>query len=129
MSGNRIISLEDERKKKKNRQKKQIKSKSKFKKLNSQKRKKLVMIVLIGFLLFGFSLYKIMSLYIEKNKLTYENQKLIEERDKVKEASKDTDSLEIIEKKAREDLNLVLPGEVIYVLPDDSGKEIKKSED
>ena len=97
------------------------------------KRRLTVFLVVAAFLLLtvGFSFYKIVSLKVEESKLQQEQEELKEERDALQQEMKDVKSPEYIEKQAREQLHLLLPGEILYMLPgeddntdgsDDSGE-------
>ena len=69
----------------------------------------------------GFSSYKIISLKMEESKLQQEQEQLKEERDALKQEAEDVKSPEYIEKQARDQLHLVLPGEILYMLPEENG--------
>ena len=85
---------------------------------------RLLIIAAILVVVFGFSIYKIISLNVERIKLRNEQTKLLEQKKEYKKESENVNSLEYVEKKAREDLKLVLPGEIIYSIP--NGKDEKK---
>lgn len=128
MTDKNVIDIEDVRvnrlKKKKRRQKKPLSLRQR-----QQKRRKFITSLAIVFLLMstlGYSLYKIVSLQIEKNKLKEEQQMLKEERDRLEVESKNVESLDYIEQQAREQLHLVLPGEILYILPEEEQGDNKK---
>ena len=93
-----------------------------LKRVNTAQR--LVIIVLIGVFVIagGYSVYKIGYLSMEKHRLNEEKITLQREREQLKEQLKNVQDLEYIEEEAREKLNLILPGEVIYKFSDDEGK-------
>lgn len=120
MSEKNVIDIEAARsrhnkKKKKKREKRPLSPRRK----QQIKRKLTVYLVVAAFLLLtvGFSSYKIISLKIEENRLQQEKEELMEERDALQEETKDVQSKEYIEKQAREQLHLLLPGEILYMLP------------
>ena len=117
------------KKKKKTKEKKPLSPRRK----QQIKRRLTVFLVVAAFLLLtvGFSFYKIVSLKVEESKLQQEQEELKEERDALQQEMKDVKSPEYIEKQAREQLHLLLPGEILYMLPgeddntdgsDDSGE-------
>ena len=58
-----------------------------------------------------------------KNRLQIEQEELKKERDELKEEAKNVKSLDYIEQQARKQLHLVLPGEILYVLPESEDKK------
>lgn len=129
MSESKIIDLEKARKSKssktrkgKDKVAKSTKKQTLSPKRKAEKRKRMMLLALLFLLVFGYSTYKIIGLLIERNSLKKENQQLTEQKKQLEEDIKHIDSLEYIEKKAREELNLVLPGEIIYV-PEQENKE------
>lgn len=76
----------------------------------------LILIVLIGL---GFPARKIIKLEIENKQLKEENQVLTEQRDKLKIELKNVNSKEYIEDRARQQLRLVNPDEILFVFPED----------
>ena len=66
---------------------------------------------------------KIVSLKMENKNLKQEQELLKEKRETLKTEKENVNSLDYIEQKAREQLHLVLPGEILYVLPQDEKKE------
>jgi cell division protein FtsB len=80
-------------------------------------------IICIIFLLAGLSVYKIIDLKLEENKLEGQRQELIKEQKKLKEELKNVNDPEYIEQQARKQLKLIMPGETLYVLPDEKDPE------
>ena len=80
-------------------------------------------IICIIFLLAGLSVYKIIDLKLEENRLEGQRQELIKEQKKLKEELKNVNDPEYIEQQARKQLKLIMPGETLYVLPDEKDPE------
>lgn len=124
MSG-KVISLEEARERKTRKRKKASEPMTaRRKKKIVRNRIRLLIIAAILVVVFGVSIYKIISLNVERIKLRNEQTKLLEQKKEYKKESENVNSLEYVEKKAREDLKLVLPGEIIYSIP--NGKDEKK---
>ena len=131
MAEKNVIDIEAarSRRKKKKKEKKPLSPRRK----QQIKRRLTVFLAVAAFLLLtvGFSFYKIVSLKVEESKLQQEQEELKAERDALQQEMKDVKSPEYIEKQAREQLHLLLPGEILYMLPgeddntdgsDDSGE-------
>ena len=124
MSG-KVINLEEARERKTRKRKKaSAPMTARRKKKIVRNRIRLLIIASILVVVFGVSIYKIISLNVERIKLRTEQTKLLEQKKEYKKESENVNSLEYVEKKAREDLKLVLPGEIIYSIP--NGKDEKK---
>lgn len=120
MSGNNVIDIEAARsKRKKSKKKKKEKKPLSPRKKQQIKRKLMIYLLVAGFLILtlGYSTYKIISLKIEENQLQKKQEQLKEERDNLKEEAENVKSPEYIEKEARKQLHLLLPGEILYMLP------------
>lgn len=134
MSGKNIINIETARRKKEPSKKKRTLSKKnkpvEKKQLSPRARKKrnrrrLLYIILIGIValvLVGFA-GKIISLKAENARLLEEQKNLKEIKRELQQEKKNVNSLDYIEQQAREQLHLVLPGEILYVLPDEKETE------
>ncbi len=87
----------------------------------SARRKKLIPVAIIlavlGFAF--FSLYRIVDLKLEQKELLAQQEKLEQQKKELDSQLEDSDDPELIESKARELLNMIMPGESLYVLPDD----------
>ena len=77
----------------------------------------LVLVIVIAIGLFA-SVRNITRLQSENKRLKEQNLKLSEKRDDLKKELKNVNSREYIEKRAREQLRLVNPGEIIFTFPD-----------
>ncbi|HPR23640.1 MAG TPA: septum formation initiator family protein [Bacillota bacterium] len=80
-------------------------------------------IICIIVLFAGLSVYKIIDLKLEENRLEGQKQELIKEQKKLKEELKNVNDPEYIEQQARKQLKLIMPGETLYVLPDEKDPE------
>lgn len=78
----------------------------------------LALIVVVGIGMLA-SVRNIVKLKLENNQLRKQNQQLQEKRDDLKEELKNVNSKEYIEEKAREQLRLVNPDEILFVFEDD----------
>ena len=84
-----------------------------------------VVIVLIG--VTSFSVKRIVALKIEQNQLKREQASLKAKKAKLKYELKHIDSESYIEERARKQLNMIKPGEIIYMIEKDKSKN-KKNE-
>ena len=80
-----------------------------------------VVLVLVSVIAIGLfaSVRNITRLQSENKRLKKQNLKLSEKRDDLKKELKNVNSREYIEKRAREQLRLVNPGEIIFTVPDE----------
>lgn len=89
----------------------------------AQKRKRIVrtriLIILVVFVILAVCARDIVKLEIENKKLKDENKALTEQRDKLKIELKNVNSKEYIEDRARQQLRLVNPDEILFVFPED----------
>lgn len=87
----------------------------------AQRRKKVRRnrLILIGIIVIIFGMYarNIVLLEIENKQLKDENKALTEQRDKLKIELKNVNSKEYIENRARQQLRLVNPDEILFVFP------------
>lgn len=68
----------------------------------------------------GFSIFRIVDLKLEERELLAEQQALIQEKEKLKEQLANVNNPEFIEQEARKQLKLIMPGETLYILKDDT---------
>lgn len=82
-------------------------------------RRRILSFVILGIILMavGFQGIKIHSLIQEKEALLEVQQDLIKERAQCKEELSNVNSVEYIEQQAREQLKLIMPGEILYIFP------------
>lgn len=134
MSSKNIINIETARKKKEPSKKKRTvvrkKKKTEKKELSprakKQRRKRrlfyLALIALICVVIFGFA-GNIIALKAENARLLEEQESLLATKKALEKEKKNVNSLDYIEQQAREQLHLVLPGEILYVLPEEKKAE------
>ena len=94
----------------------------------SKKRKRILIYIAVIALLItilAIPIHKIVSLKIEESHLRAEQKQLQQQKKNLKENLQRVNDPEYIEQQARKQLNLVKPGETLYVLPD---KEDEKDE-
>ncbi|WP_027399449.1 FtsB family cell division protein [Anaerovorax odorimutans] len=70
----------------------------------------------------GMSAYSLISLRMNEAQLKAENKKLNKEKDKLEYELSQIDSDEYIEQQARQMLRMIKPGEILYVIPDNTKK-------
>lgn len=127
MENKNIINIETARRRKtSSKDSKKIRKKAEKKPLSPRMKKKrnrrrlmIAVIVLFLAVTVGGIGVKIVYLKMENKNLRVEQEALIEKRKALKTEKKNVNSLDYIEQKAREQLHLVLPGEILYVLPQD----------
>jgi len=97
----------------------------KAKKRARKLRRKLVYtgVILVVLITIVFSAGNIISLLHERQQLRNEQEMLIETRDKLIRELENVNNPEYIEQQARSQLRLVMPGEVLYILPPDNAQE------
>ncbi len=89
---------------------------------------RLILTVIIVVLIFfaAISVKNIVSLHVEKNELEEENARLEEEKDRLQNELENADDPEYIEEQARQQLRMVMPGEVLYII-EEEGERAKAS--
>lgn len=82
-------------------------------------RRRILSFIILGIILIavGFQGIKIYSLIQEKEALLEAQHALIKERVKCEEELSNVNSVEYIEQQAREQLKLIMPGEILYIFP------------
>lgn len=115
MPNDKIIDIKQVQKNKQKKPKKKLSKRAKHKKLRS-------MLLLIGLVVvvFGIIFYftkDIIVLHQKQTELKNEQQQLEKEKKELQKQQNGNTSNEYIENEAREKLNLVLPGEKVFVLP------------
>jgi cell division protein DivIC len=68
----------------------------------------------------GFSVFRIVDLKLEERQLLAQQEALIQEKEKLKEQLANVNNPEFIEEEARKQLKLIMPGETLYILKDDT---------
>ncbi|MEG0919640.1 MAG: septum formation initiator family protein [Anaerovoracaceae bacterium] len=91
-----------------------------------QRKKRLILsavIVVVFIAVLGASIFEIIDLKNQQRKLKQEAVKLTEQKEKLEEEAKNKDNLDYIEQQARKQLRLIMPGEILYVMPDGEKEE------
>lgn len=76
----------------------------------------LLVFVVLGTMI-GFSVHDIVTLKIEERELKQEQSRLLKEKDDLEEELKKVNEPDYIEQQARKQLRMILPGEILYILP------------
>jgi cell division protein FtsB len=79
-----------------------------------------LMVAVIVLSVAGFSIFRIIDLKVEENQLIAQQEALIQEKDKLKEQLANVNNPEFIEQEARKQLKLIMPGETLYILKDET---------
>ena len=91
--------------------------------------KMIILILLIWAIAFAaLQVYNKYRINADYKKVLIENTKLKKERESLKEELKHVNEPEYIEQQAREQLKMVKPGEVMYILPQNETKDDKQGE-
>lgn len=91
--------------------------------------KMIILILLIWAIAFAaLQVYNMYRINADYKKVLIENTKLKKERESLKEKLKHVNEPEYIEQQAREQLKMVKPGEVMYILPQNETKDEKQGE-
>lgn len=110
------------KKKRLQRKKKRLQRKKKRRKIN---RLSIIIVVLVCVMLGAYA-QRIIQLRVENRQLKEQNQQLKEERKDLQKELKNVNSDEYIEKRAREQLRLVNPDEILFDFSDDEDKNDSK---
>ena len=79
-----------------------------------------LMMALIVLSVAGFSIFKIIDLKMEEHQLLAQQEALLQEKEKLKEQLANVNNPEFIEQEARKQLKLIMPGETLYILKDET---------
>lgn len=79
-----------------------------------------LMMALIVLSVAGFSVFRIIDLKMEEHQLLAQQEALIQEKEKLKEQLANVNNPEFIEQEARKQLKLIMPGETLYILKDET---------
>lgn len=77
----------------------------------------------------AIQVFNILSLNQEKKDLEAEQQNLKKEQAKLEEELNNVNSREYVEQQARQQLKLIMPGEILYVFPEITGSGIDNSKE
>ena len=84
----------------------------------------LIMVVFIA--IFGYLAHNIITLKMEQHDLQAKKEKLEEKKKELREEKKAVSDKDYIEQQARQQLKMIKPGEILYILPKDSDSKDKK---
>ena len=80
-------------------------------------------VVIVLFVVVTMSIKNVLDLTLEQHELKQENQELQEKKAALEEEFENINDKNYIEKQAREQLNMVKPGEIVYILEEENKKE------
>lgn len=105
--------------KKQNKVKKSVFNELSERKVNQRNRKRLIYFcVILGIMLvIGVSIFRVYSLQKEYEDIAAQNKALKDEKQDLTEELGNVNNPEYIEQQAREQLRMIKPGEVLYILP------------
>ena len=86
-------------------------------------------VVVVLFTVVTMSIKNVLDLTVEQHQLKKENQELKEEKARLEKEFENINDKNYIEEQARKQLNMVKPGEIVYIIEEDSGKTDDKGED
>ena len=90
--------------------------------LINKTRMALTVVILIVGIIFALSVKNIVDLRIEQKNLKKENVELKAEKKKLEAELKNVNDKNYIEEQARTQLNMIKPGEILYITGDDDNK-------
>ncbi|NLP29953.1 MAG: hypothetical protein GX363_02345 [Clostridiales bacterium] len=127
LKDNRVIDIETARikKRKKRAQLQEEKDKVSRRKQAKVFRRRLIYggIFVIIVLIIGASVYNVLSLKFEEARAISELESLYSEKERLEEELSHVDSKEYIEQQARDELRMIYPGEVLYVITEEDDNE------
>lgn len=85
-------------------------------------------VISVFLLVIGLSVNKIVDLKIEQGKLLAKQDRLTEQKKELKTELKNVDDEEYVEQQARKLLQMIRPGETLYVLPTEEEREEMQKE-
>ena len=85
-------------------------------------------VVIVLFVVVTMSIKNVLDLTLEQHELKKENQELQEEKAALEKEFENINDKNYIEEQAREQLNMVKPGEIVYILEEEK-ENGKKGED
>ena len=91
--------------------------------------KLIIFLLLVWVIVFaGLQVYNMYKITEDYKKVVVENKKLKEEKASLKEELNHVNEPEYVEQQAREQLKMVKPGEVMYILPQNENPKESKDE-
>lgn len=83
----------------------------------------LLIVIAVVFGMFAFSVKNIVSLHIEQSQLKAEQQSLTDQKEDLETELKSINDNNYIEEQARTQLNMVMPGETLYITGEEEDGE------
>lgn len=83
----------------------------------------LTIIIVVVLVVLGLSVKNIVDLKLEQKTLKQESAQLKAEKQKLEEELKSVNDLDYIEEQARTQLNMIKPGEILYITEDQETKD------
>lgn len=128
-NGSQVIDLEEARQRRKQKREEAAEKKSKGRKTKSivterqagkKARRRLVYFFAFLFIacMIGASVFNVISLKMAESQTVKENKELMEQKKRLETIYSQVNSPEYIEQQARQQLKMIKPGEILYVLPD-----------
>ncbi|QOX64934.1 hypothetical protein FRZ06_17065 [Anoxybacterium hadale] len=135
-NSSQVIDIEDARRERKKKRKDAAEKRGKAQKTKQvvterqagkKARRRMVYFFIFLFILclIGVSAFNIISLKLLEAKTIKEHQALLDQKDKLEKIYSQVNSPEYIEQQARQQLRMIRPGEILYVLPDKDAKKDK----
>lgn len=132
-NGSQVISIEEARRSRKRKREQAAVKKYKMKKPKSvvtqrqavkKARRRMVYLFIFLFVIcvIGASVFNIISLKLTEAKTLKEQQDLLQQRAKLEKVYSQVDSPEYIEQQARQQLRMIKPGEILFILQDQDKK-------
>lgn len=128
-NNSRVIDIEEARQDRKQRREEAAKKKDKVRKTKSviterqagKKARRRVVYLVIFLVIIGIvavSVFNIISLKLTESRIMKEQKELTEQKARLERIYSQVNSPEYIEQQARQQLRMIRPGEILYVLPD-----------
>ena len=135
-TGSRVIDIDEARQKRKKKRNEAAEKRDKAQKTKQvvterqagkKARRRMVYFFIFLFIvcLVGVSVFNIVSLKLTQARTMKEQQALLQQKDKLEKIYSQVNSPEYIEQQARQQLRMIKPGEILYVLPDKDEKKDK----
>lgn len=138
-SNNQVIDIEEARQDRKRRREEATEKKAKVRKPKSivterqagkKARRRMVYFLIFLFILciIGASVFNIISLKLTEAKTMGEQKNLTQQKERLEKTYSQVNSLEYTEQQARQQLRMIKPGEILYVLPEKESTDAKTTE-
>ena len=85
-------------------------------------------VVVVLFVVVTMSIKNVFDLKVEQHELKKENQELQEEKEALEKEFENINDKNYIEKQARKQLNMVKPGEIVYIIEEEESGQQGKNE-